>query len=61
MSDSAMFWDDPDEPPAKKPAQEVLYNFPLRDDFTAQLVLPRDLTTEEARRIRTMLITLAVD
>lgn len=34
------------------------YEFPLRPDFTAQLVLPLDLTEAEAMRLCAMIRTL---
>ncbi|MGV0029147.1 hypothetical protein [Phormidesmis priestleyi] len=36
-------------------------SYPLRADFLAQVVIPRDLTIEEARRLGAFLMTLAVD
>lgn len=36
-------------------------SFPLRPDFLAQVVIPRDLTAEEARRLGAFLLTLAAD
>lgn len=36
-------------------------NYPLRQDFLAQVVIPRDLTAEEARRLGAFLLTLAAD
>jgi hypothetical protein len=35
--------------------------YPLRPDHSAQVVVPRDLTVEEARRMGAFLLTLAVD
>lgn len=35
--------------------------FPIRSDFLAQVVIPRDLTVAEARRIGAFLETVAVD
>ena len=35
--------------------------FPLRQDFLAQVVLPRDLKSDEARRLAAFIATLAVD
>lgn len=35
--------------------------YPLRPDLLAQVVVPRDLTVEEARRMGAFLVTLAVD
>ena len=36
-------------------------DFPLRDDFLAQIVVPRDLRTTEARRLCAFVMTLAAD
>lgn len=36
-------------------------SYPLRPDFLAQVVIPRDLTAEEARRLGAFLMTLAAD
>jgi len=36
-------------------------DYPLRTDFIAQVVVPSDLTTEEARRMVEFLLTLTVD
>lgn len=36
-------------------------SYPLRPDFLAQVVIPRDLTSEEARRLCAFLLTLAAD
>ncbi len=36
-------------------------SFPLRSDFLAQVVIPRDLTSDEARRLGAFLLTLATD
>lgn len=35
--------------------------FPIRTDFLAQVVVPRDLTTDEAKRLGAFLLTLATD
>ncbi len=40
-------------------AQQLAYAFPLRPDFMAQFVLPYNLTTEEARRLETFLLSIA--
>jgi hypothetical protein len=40
---------------------ELALPFPIRADFTAQLLLPRDLTVEEARRLGAFVLTLAAD
>lgn len=39
-------------------ADRWCYEYPLRPDFTAQVVLPRDLTTAEAKRLCAMIETL---
>jgi len=36
-------------------------DYPLRPDFLAQVVIPRDLTTEEARRMVAFLLALTSD
>ena len=36
-------------------------SYPLRPDFLAQVVIPRDLTAEEARRLGAFLMALAAD
>ncbi len=36
-------------------------SYPLRPDFLAQVVIPRDLTADEARRLGAFLMTLAAD
>jgi hypothetical protein len=46
--------------PAEGPSGIAL-DYPLRPDLLAQVVVPRDLTVEEARRMGAFLITLAVD
>ncbi|MEP6571295.1 MAG: hypothetical protein ABJD11_01325 [Gemmatimonadota bacterium] len=35
--------------------------FPIRPDFLAQVIVPRDLSMQEARRLGAFLLTLAVD
>lgn len=35
--------------------------YPIRTDFLAQVVIPRDLTVEEAKRLGAFLLTLATD
>jgi hypothetical protein len=46
-------------PPASSAGLPLSY--PLRPDFLAQVVIPRDLTAEEARRMGAFLLTLAAD
>jgi hypothetical protein len=43
------------------PAGDIALAYPLRPDLLAQVVVPRDLTVEEARRMGAFLVTLAVD
>lgn len=49
----------PTEPSAKDGM--ISYPFPLRQDIDAQLVLPRDLTPEEARRLVAFVNALAIE
>lgn len=39
----------------------IEYPFPLRDDLLARLLLPRDLTTDEAKRLVAFVNALAID
>lgn len=39
----------------------IALDYPLRPDLLAQVVVPRDLTVDEARRMGAFLVTLAVD
>jgi hypothetical protein len=39
----------------------IAFDFPLRSGFLARMVLPRDLTVDEARRMGAFLLTLAAD
>jgi hypothetical protein len=39
----------------------IALHYPLRADTLAQVIVPRDLTVEEARRMGAFLLTLAVD
>ncbi|HUR93427.1 MAG TPA: hypothetical protein VMY76_02515 [Gemmatimonadales bacterium] len=43
------------------PRGGISLEYPLRPDVLAQVVVPRDLTVEEARRMGAFLVTLAVD
>jgi hypothetical protein len=54
--------------PSDKPEKESAYiasdltlSYPLRSDFLAQVVIPRDLTTTEAKRLGAFLLTTAID
>lgn len=51
----------PETTPTAVSAKVLNIPFPLRDGFTANLQLPRDLTTAEAERMGAFLRTLAVD
>jgi hypothetical protein len=55
----------PDRPRPSGPAPVrpggIALEYPLRPDLLAQVVVPRDLTVEEARRMGAFLVTLAVD
>lgn len=49
-------------PPMSSPTSSGLsLAFPLRADFLAQVVVPRDLKTDEARRLAAFIATLAID
>ena len=39
----------------------IALEYPLRPEVLAQVIIPRDLTVEEARRMGAFLVTLAVD
>jgi hypothetical protein len=39
----------------------ITLQYPLRPDMLAHVIVPRDLTVEEARRMGAFLVTLAVD
>ena len=47
--------------PAPARADGIALEYPLRPEVLARVVIPRDLTVEEARRMGAFLITLAVD
>jgi hypothetical protein len=51
----------PSPSPAPSPSGGLPLPFPMRPDFLAQVVIPRDMTTEEAKRLGAFLLTLAVD
>ena len=48
-------------PPTPPPQAGLAYSYPLRQNFLAQIVLPRDLNAEEARRLSRFIETLALD
>ena len=43
------------------PRGSIALSFPMRPEFDAQIVIPRDMTAEEARRLSAFLATLASD
>jgi hypothetical protein len=43
------------------PRAGTTFEYPLRPDLLAQVMVPRDLTVEEARRMGAFLVTLAAD
>ncbi|HET7468518.1 MAG TPA: hypothetical protein VFJ81_02545 [Gemmatimonadales bacterium] len=47
--------------PALSRPNSMALEYPLRSDLLAQVVVPRDLTVEEAQRMGAFLLTLAVD
>jgi hypothetical protein len=47
--------------PALSPPNSMALEYPLRSDLLAQVVVPRDLTVEEAQRMGAFLLTLATD
>lgn len=47
--------------PTVTPSAGLPLSYPLRPDFLAQVVIPRDLTADEARRLGAFLLTLAAD
>jgi hypothetical protein len=47
--------------PDPAPPDGIALEYPLRPNLLAQVVVPRDLTVEEARRMGAFLVTLAVD
>jgi hypothetical protein len=40
---------------------KVPLSYPIREDFLAQLIVPRDITMDEARRLGAFIATLAKD
>jgi hypothetical protein len=48
-------------PGGDRPGAGIALAYPLRPDLLAEVVVPRDLTVEEARRMGAFLVTLAVD
>jgi hypothetical protein len=52
-----------DATPKEKPSvtNGLPLSYPLRPDFLAELIIPRDLKTDEARRLGAFLLTLAAD
>ena len=50
-----------DHRPEPAPASGIALSYPLRPGFLAQVMVPRDLTVDEARRMGAFLLTLAPD
>lgn len=48
-------------PPKLTAVAGLSLEYPLRADFLAQVVVPRDMTTFEARRLASFIMTLAAD
>ncbi len=46
---------------APTPKAGLSYDYPLRPDFLAQVVVPRDMKVSEARRLTSFIMTLAHD
>lgn len=46
---------------APKTGSSLAMAYPLREDFLAQIVIPRDMTADEARRLTAFVMTLAKD
>ncbi|MDX2260083.1 MAG: hypothetical protein SFU84_00120 [Gemmatimonadales bacterium] len=51
----------PSHSPPATPTSGLSFAFPLRQDFLAQLVVPRDMKLEEAQRLCAFVRALAVD
>ena len=51
----------PTPPPMPAQVAGLSYAYPLRGDFLAQVVVPRDMKAEEARRLTRFIMTLAHD
>ncbi len=41
-------------------AKKLTLSYPLRRDFMAQIVVPIDLTVQEAERLKAFLLSLAI-
>jgi hypothetical protein len=51
----------PSERHSKEASSGLTLSYPLRVDFLADVVIPRDLNTTEAKRLGAFLLTIAVD
>ena len=49
------------DPTRAGPHAPITFDYPLRPDLLAQVMIPRDLSVEEARRMGAFLVTLAAD
>ncbi|HUN74374.1 MAG TPA: hypothetical protein VMU40_07660 [Steroidobacteraceae bacterium] len=49
------------DPPFVAAVAGLTLSYPLRADFLAQVVVPRDMTSAEARRLASFIMTLAAD
>lgn len=49
------------EPPAVAAVAGLSLSYPLRTDLLAQVVVPRDMSSTEARRLAGFIMTLAID
>lgn len=45
----------------KDPARGFVTELNLRDDFNAQLIVPRNITVQEARRLAAFVMSLVID
>lgn len=59
MTATVTKWDPPVRLPPR-PIAALCYEFPLRLPFMAQIVVPRDLTSEEAERLCAFIRALTV-
>jgi hypothetical protein len=48
------------KPPPQSVPRSICHQFPLRPNYIAQVVVPTDLTREEADRLRAFLMSMAV-
>ena len=60
-SDSQQYSDSANAHVVHGASSAVNLSFPLRQDFVAQFIVPRDLTVKEAKRLGAYFMTLAID